>query len=345
MIKILHKFFFVILIAVQFSVGLQGQSNCSAQLKLAKQLFDSGQIEQIPSLLDSCLQKGFTAKEKITAYQLLIQTYLFDYNQSKADETMVRFLKDFPNYILSDNDAPEIKELYESFTVQPAWSFELLAGGNMSIIAPKQYFTTFNYQTFENKNTIGFGYNVGLQATKYFGKHFAASVGAKYVGSEYQNSENNKDGTVNTEIVEKTSWITVPIMGYYFYNLKKSNFIPFIFCGAELGILSNSQADLSVRFSGNTPPNKGSGIDLTETRNKTNIWISSGIGLKYRLSRGSIKCWAGFNYSLNTFVKKESRYQNMDNILNYQHIDDDFLYNHIFINVSYSFDLYNIIKK
>lgn len=347
MVKILHKLFSVVLIATLVSVGLRGQSDCSGQLKLAKQLFESGQIEQIPSLLDSCLKKGFVAKEKIMAYQLLIQTYLFDYNQSKADETMVRFLKEFPNYIVRENDVPEIKELYASFSIQPAWSFELLAGGNVSAILPRQYYSTLNNQTFENKNTIGFGYNVGLQATKYLGKHFAVSAGIKYIGSEYKTSENNKEGTVKTEIAEKTNWMAVPILGYYFYNIKNSNFIPFFYCGAEVGMLLKSQADLKLtyNFAGNTSINKGAGIDFSEARNKTNLWISSGIGVKYKLSSGSLKCWAGFNYSLQPFAKKELRFQNLDNILNYQHIDDDFLYNYFFINISYAFDLYNIIKQ
>lgn len=345
MVRLLYKAFTIIVFTVFVLANAKAQTVCSEKLLEAKQLFESGQIEQIPSLLDSCLEKGFTSEEKVIAYHLLIQTYLFDYNQAKADETMIRFLKEFPTYSLRQNDPAEIKELFEAFESRSVWGFEVMAGGNMSHLITDQYYSTYDLLALESSNPIKFGFNAGLQVSRYFGSHFAASMGVKYVNSNYQNVEKHDEGGRESRITEHTQWIAAPVLGYWYVNVNRK-FSPFVFAGMEFSYVLNSKVDFRTKYgaSGNDQIVKGTGIDLTKRRNQFQYGVSGGLGAKYRLPGGSFKLWAGYTYNLNSFAKA-GRYDDMDIVLYYQHIDDKFFYNHISVNISYSLDLYRIRKK
>lgn len=343
MIRSLYIALLIVVLTGFVGIAVSGQSGCSSKLEQAKQLFESGQIEQIPSLLDSCLDNGFTKEELEIAYQLLIQTYLFDYNQSKADETMTRFLKKFPNYAVKENDPAEIKELFETFELQNTWSLELMAGGNMSHLIADQYYSTYDLPALETSNKYKFGFNAGIQVTRYMGNHFGIAFGLKYVMSNYQNIESVSEAYKESKIDENTSWIALPVT-FQWYLLEKKRVTPFIFAGAEAGYILYSEADLRTRSSANDAYIKGEGFDLSKSRNQFQYGLTGGLGLKWRLSRGSFKVWGGYTYNLQSFAK-ENRYANSENILYYHHIDDDFVYNLIFVNVSYSVDLYRIRKK
>lgn len=345
MIRLLYKALLIIVFVVYVTVDMHGQSVCADKLTQAKQLFESGQIEQIPLLLDSCLERGFAREDQLVAYQLLIQTYLFDYNQAKADETMTRFLKEFPTYKVQESDPAEIKELFDSYESFPVWSFELMAGANMSHIITNQYYSTYNLQELERSDNIKFGFHAGLQASRYFGKHFGVSLGVKYINSSYQHTESVNETNKQSKITENTSWIGVPLSGQW-YIISGKTMTPFLFLGAEAGYILESKADFRVKFDAAGQPTivKGSDAGMAQVRNRIQYGVTGGLGVKCKFTKGTFKLWAGYTYNLNSFPKS-SRYEDMDKILNYQHVDDRFAYNHIYITASYSLDLYRIRKK
>ncbi|HEX2935159.1 MAG TPA: porin family protein [Bacteroidales bacterium] len=340
-----RSLYYTIVIVVLTLVGIDAssQSVCSGKLEQAKQLFESGQIEQIPSLLDSCLEDAFTKEEQVVAYQLLIQTYLFDYNQSKADETMTRFLTKFPTYKIKESDPAEIKELFERFESRNVWSLEVTAGGNMSHLITNQYYSIYDLLKLETSNKMRFGFSAGLQATRYIGDHFGVVAGLKYMMTNYQNTENIRDDVAENKITENTHWIALPVT-FQWYPFVKKKVTPFIYAGAEAGYILYSNADFRTRLSANDPFTKGTGIDLTTSRNQFQYGITGGLGLRWKLPKGSFKVWAGYTYNLQSFAKAD-RYADSKAILYFQHIDDDFAYNLVYLNVSYSLDLYQIRKK
>lgn len=342
MIRSLYSIILIVVLTCFIFIDISGQSVCSGKLEQAKQLFESGQIEQIPSLLDSCLENAFTKEEQVIAYQLLIQTYLFDYNQSKADETMVRFLNKYPTYEVKENDPAEIKELFETFTSRNTWSLEVTAGGNMSHIITNQYYSTYDLSALESSNSIRFGFNAGLQATRYIGKQFGLAVGLKYVMSNYQNTENVSEELKESKISENTSSVAMPVT-FQWYPYMKKKVTPFIFAGAEVGYVLLSKANLRTQ-QGNNAVIKGTGIDLTKSRNQLQYGLTGGLGLRWKFPKSSFKIWAGYTYNLRSFVKS-NRYNDSEEALYFHHVDDDFAYNLVFINASYSIDLYRIRKK
>jgi hypothetical protein len=342
MLKVYIKFFVLLLFLVIYS-NIIAQDACTEKLKVARQLFESGQIEQIPSLLDSCILNGFNKEQKIQAYHLLMQTYLFDYNQDKAGDAMMRFLKEFPNYKFKANDALEVKELYKDFEVLPNWGFGLTLGTNFSVIQPTQYFSVSNLNILNSKYGTGLGLHAGLNFEKYFGKHFGIAAGAKYSGFTYKNTEDISSST-RIEYTEKAKYLSFPLSFYFVFGSKK-RVSPFLFTGAEYCMFQDIQSDTKKTIQSTELIYEKNGRDILDLRNKNLIWVRGGMGLQYKLNNGSIKFWTGFNYNLNQFILKDKRYSDFDYIINYQHIDDDIFVHQIFINITYSWLLYKIKHK
>src|SRR5664279_1063308 len=84
----------------------QGQS-CSYTLKEAQRLYQQGLIKDIPAMLQGCLEKGFTRRERQDAYKLILLCHLYNDDQASADSAMPKFLKKFPDYEINATDPKE----------------------------------------------------------------------------------------------------------------------------------------------------------------------------------------------------------------------------------------------
>ena len=76
-----YKLILILCLFIEFSVTLFAQDNCSFKLEEAQKLYESGNLDSIPSMLNPCIEKGFSGDELSRAYKLLILTYLFEDNQ------------------------------------------------------------------------------------------------------------------------------------------------------------------------------------------------------------------------------------------------------------------------
>ena len=80
-IKILISFWIIIFVPAL----LFAQQDCAVKLKDAQNQFEVGQVQDVPDLLLECLKSGFTREEKIQAYKVLINAYIFDDNMAQAE--------------------------------------------------------------------------------------------------------------------------------------------------------------------------------------------------------------------------------------------------------------------
>ena len=90
----------LIALSILISTPLYSQETgkCAEKLKNAQTSFDKGQVEEVPSMLRDCMKSGFNKEEALTAYKLLIQTYLLEDETGRADSVMYTFLKKYPEY-------------------------------------------------------------------------------------------------------------------------------------------------------------------------------------------------------------------------------------------------------
>ena len=122
----------VLFLFASASLYSQEAGTCAENLKTAQSLFSKGQVEQIPSLLKDCLRSGFKKEEELTAYKLLIQTFLLNDKLDQADSTMYEFLKKNPEYQLSPTDHSSFVYLFNSFKVKPVVQISVHAGTNVN---------------------------------------------------------------------------------------------------------------------------------------------------------------------------------------------------------------------
>jgi hypothetical protein len=315
---------------------INAQVDCSQRYKYAQELYESGQLENIPALLDSCFAIGFEGDLEIQAYTLLMQTYLFDYNRDKAMDVMHKFLTKYPEYQFPDSTPVEIKEIYSAYRVMPNWGFEISAGVTYSNIQSIQNFSVFDLNYLKSEYQPKFGINVNFNVEKFLGKSASITTGLGYKSVVYENTETDLLYGNSTWFKESSSWLTLPIKLSYFPINK--NVSPYIFAGAEFGYLLNS--DGNIKYTVNNTA-KTIDVSLKNMRNPLQISAMGGIGLRYHIPKGFLKLWIAYNYSVNEYINKSKRYSSPDVYFN-GHIDDDIKFNHYFVGFSFSKILYKI---
>lgn len=337
-----------LLILVVLSLPSKAQFNsCSLKLDSAKELYNSGQIEEIPSLLDSCLKNGFTKEQKIQADLLLIQVYLFDSDREKAEVVMTSFLRDFPDYKIQPNDPIEFVELYKLFKIRPTWGIGINTGANIPQVSVLEHFSTENLNKLNSKySPSGLGFDFGLHVNRYFfQKNYWISLDIQYSMVNLKRVDILGDNVEEMKYIEKTGWLSAPLC----FNLSfgKGKLTSYIFAGAEFGwlLMDNSYIVRRNLAYSSVPNIVQKSKDVRKTREPVNVWAKGGIGLQYKALNGYFNFALGYNYCMLTYNKGSNRYINNDNLFYYQYIEDNFRINRIICSFGYTKPFYRIKKK
>ncbi len=319
-------------------------NNCSDKLSQAQQLFESGQIEQIPFLLDSCLNSGFTKDQKIQAYRLLIQTYLFDSNITMADSIMLKLLSQNPDYKIARTDPVEFSELYNNFKVKYQWSAGVLLGANFPRIRVIENYSLFNINKLNSTySSIGPGIDAGFYGNLYIKNYLWVTGGLDYSSLNYKRTDINSLKTEQVNFDEYSNWLTIPVtLNHSFLNTKIK---PIAQAGFEIDYLASDNGTIQrLNYTGNTVISNisASSIDLSGYRNKFNLAFLFGIGAVMNTDYGLFQLILGDRLTLLTYVNPNTRYSNNNMIYYYQHIDDNFKINNIYLTIGWSHLLYTI---
>jgi hypothetical protein len=324
------------------------ENNCLSKLKKAQELFDSGLIEEIPFMLDSCLRDGFNRDQTIQAFRLLIQVYLFDYNQEKAEKTMLSFLSQFPEYEIQSNDPVEFVNLYNKFQTIPRYSFSIHAGLNMSEISVIEQFSTGNLNNIKSEYKSG-GVRPGIRFTfeKYLNSRFWVTTGIGYSYAGYEVSEQMNFGRELLSFNEKMQFVHVPhYLNYAFGNFGRVT--PYIFAGGQFSYLLKSNGEINKRSLEVTPTTtdlKGIEKDLTRLRIRESYSILGGAGLRIKVNTGYIRANLFYTRGLTYHVSESTRFSDTENLFFFNFIDDKIKLNFFYFNVGYSYIFYKTSKK
>jgi hypothetical protein len=334
----------LVLILVVCSLSSSGQYNCTGKLAYAHQLFDLGQIEQIPSLLDSCLEKGFSKDEQADALRLLIQVYIFDSNRSKAEQVMIRYLKIFPEYTLKPDDPVEFTEIYKAFRVMPNWSFGFTAGLNMTQVLVWQHFSTESLNKSNSSySPAGLGFDAGFHVNRYFMDNLWLSLDVRGLVLKFQRKDVIRSQSEELTYRERSGWITAPL--YVNYSVGKGRFSPYAFIGGEAGYLLSSNAEIQRHQLDNVVPDMTNSVSVKNSRKALNFWALGGLGVRYKLPGGFLNFSLGYHYAILPYENKNKRYTNSNDLFYYQYVDDDFSVNRFSCSIGYSKLLYKIKKR
>jgi len=338
--------FTVLFLFIAASLYSQEAGTCAEHLKTAQSLFNKGQVEQIPSLLKDCLKSGFKKEEELTAYKLLIQTFLLNDKLDQADSTMYEFLKKNPEYQLSPTDHSSFVYLFNSFKVKPVVQISVHAGTNVPFLTMVVPHLTSGEQS-KSKFTSNIG-NLFFSAESRFKVTNKLELGFEVGFSQmkFNNKINDVAGAQVINYAESQQRIEVPIFALY-------NFTSFgkftVYGRGGFGAAYNIGVTATGSYTPTDPTNKngrtGQSLDRKDARVKIDFFGQLGAGVKYKISRGFF--FAELRTDLGILDQNVTGGQTTIPVLDFYYgwHDPDFRLNAANINVGYTYIFYKPSKR
>ena len=341
----LLRYVTLFLLLLSFSVMVSAQEgSCSFKLEEAENLYETGVLDSIPSMLRGCMADGFDDDELSRAYKLLILTYLFEDYQEMAELTMLKFLKKFPEYELKANDPVEFKYLYESYQTVPVFSIGAVGGINYSFIRVIEPFgLSYDENVYGEYTSAGVGYQAGVQFIKYVNEHIDIHLDVIYNARKFDYTIQQLDSRV--EYDENQSILSFPLTGTYNYRMGMIS--AYARLGFSVDYRMSSTAGLSRYVDDNAGIDDitGSDLDILADRSEINLALVGGGGLKYHVKKGYVMLDIRYHFGVTNQVVEENRFANDEKWANYQYVDDDFAMNNLFISAGYVFSIFKTRKK
>jgi hypothetical protein len=329
----------------------QEVQSCAEKLKAAQSNFSKGQIEQVPDLLTDCLKSGFKREEELSAYKLLIQTYLLNDKLEPADSTMLSFLRKNPEYQISPTDHSSFVYLYNKFEVKPILQLSVKMG------------TSFPFLTFKDEDPSS-----GVQGNSQFKSDISNlffSLEAKYKLSEkleaglelgysqlqfsyftdMMSLENIKIGEIKYTEYQKRVEIPLSIT----CNITTfGKFTPYVRAGLGAALDLSATADASYVVDGSDRLNSdrtGETINRNAARPFIDLYTQIGGGMKYKITRGYFFAVLRLNMGL---INQNSHPGLPDTPLEswwYLYSDPGFRLNTLNFSLGYTYIFYKPLKR
>ncbi|RPH30585.1 MAG: hypothetical protein EHM93_15540 [Bacteroidales bacterium] len=318
--------------------AIHAQNTCGDQLKVAQRRFDDGLLEDIPQLLTNCMKSGFTDEEKTNAYKLLIQTYLFSDNQSKADEVMLQFLNEFPSYSIANNDPKEFVNLHSTYRTKPIFKVEFKGSFIFCMPTLIEPFGTGDVAKIKPTYKPKLGFAGELNYLNKLYKNFDYSIGVSFTLSNFSYSNSPTEySTVTGDF--KYLYLGFPVAVKYNYRFKGVNL--FAKVGFETVYLTKSTVALTRtdNIIGRQEPFTGT-EDITQSQNKLDIRPLLAVGVAFNWGRNVLNVSAGFKFSTMNQLNRSKMYSNPGLYPKYFFVEDNLLMNQSYISVSFIRSIY-----
>jgi hypothetical protein len=340
----LHLFYIVFLCLLPAVVYSQETSSCAEKLKSAQSLFEKGQVAQVAPLLSDCMKSGFTKEEYLSAYKLLIQSYLFEDKLEKADSAMLEFLKKNPEYELSPTDHSSFVHLFNNFNVKPVVQISFHLGTNipfLTFIDPKYVMGEPDKSTY---NSEFLNLYIAFEAKFELNKKIDINLETAYSQLSFTNVEIIHDiGTTTYTEVQKRLEIPVS-MTYNFKHFGK--FTPYgrLGVGPALSLGSTGTPEYTpLDINGNPLP--ALDIDRAGSRISLDIFLQAGGGVKYKTRGGFFFAELRSNFGFFNQVIREGFSSAEQELAHYFYADDDFHLNALNFTLGYTRIFYKPSKR
>jgi hypothetical protein len=354
----MRKIIFILTILIP-ALQLHAQRECAFILEEAQDMFDAGLIETIPDKLAGCLESGFTYEEKLQAYKLVILSYLYDDNIEKADDFMLLFLSDYPDYEPVATDPREFILLMDTYDTDPV----LLIGGSAG---PGFAFPvlTGNYGVQNNSlhgSTFapgGAGFQIGFEIRRNLTGGLDLYAGLKFVNNVYDSYLDD-----DAEVIVPSGEVTdFSVIDFYEtqnrlhlpvgieYRLSESDLQPYFSIGFSPGIMLTASGE-ALREYKNTgeirrDPISVANVGLRDIRRFFNLWISGGAGLRYDFGPGILFLDLKYHFNAMNQLKPGSERYAVDKLVwEAYYVSDNFLLNSVALNAGVLFPIYRPKKK
>ena len=327
------------------AVHSQDSLNCALKLQEAQSLYNNGLIDPVPDLLTGCLSSGFTKEEELTAYKLLILTYLFEDKISQADSAMLSFLKENPEYEISPTDHTSFIYLYNKFEVKPVVQIGGHLGSNLpflTFITPHTLAGTPGQRTYSSKATNLF---FSVEAKLKLRNNIDLNIETGYSQLSFTRIEDFM-GFESINYIETQRRIEIPVSLTYDFK-RIGNLILYCRFGFGAGINLNISAKVSSNATDINNSDNYTGEDVDrgkDSRIHIDTFTQFGTGVKYKVPHAFVSVELRSNLGLMNQTIRGGASSEYLNSLNH-YIDDDFNMNTLNLCLGYTYVFYKPIKR
>jgi hypothetical protein len=325
----------------------QESGSCAENLKTAQSLFDRGKVELVSSTISECLKSGFTREESLTAYKLIIQSYLFEEKQELADSTMLAFLRKNPEYQLSPTDHSSFVRLFNAFKVKPVFQLSFHIGTNIPFLTgidPR----SVSGKPDESTYTAEFpDIYISLEGKFALNKKLEVNIETAYSQLKFTKTEQivepDKGTTTYTENQKR---IEIPVSATY--NLRSfGKFTPYGRLGFGPAFLIGSTAAADFKPADlNNSPRTGPDLKRDESRISVDMFAQAGAGVKYKTRGGYFFTELRSNFGFFNQVVRADNIPEVGELAGfYLYADDDFRLNAVNFTLGYTQIFYKPSKR
>ncbi len=335
----------VLLILLPLNVISQEPTTCAENLNNAQALFMRGQVEQVPDILYDCMKSGFTREEQLTAYKLLIQSYLIEDKLVKADSTMLEFLKKNPEYELSPTDHSSFVNLFNKFNVKPVLQLSIHLGTNLPFITFIVIKTVSPARVENNYSSTALNLYASLETKFELSEKLELNIEPGYSRMKFTNIEIRGSGI--TTYNESQHRFELPVS--FTYDLKRLNRFTLygrVGLGPAFTLGSTATAE-SVRIDDNNLDlHSGKTIERNKSRINMDLFTQAGAGVKFKIRGGYLLAEIRSNFGfMNQVVRDGDVIAEKELQYNYSYKDDDFVFNSVNFSLGYTRIFYKPSKR
>jgi len=321
---------------------------CAFTLREAENLYDQGRIENIPEMLQSCIQRGFSSEDRLAAYKLIILCSLYNDEQSQAEDQMLAFLKKYPEYELIPTDPEEFRFLFEKYRTRPIFDYGLFVGLNYAHGIMVQPYSTFpnlhnDVLRFHPNN---FGICAGALLNFYITNDLQISFEPMFAQKliKLDHEQGMVQGIYTKEHFEQQTCIDFPLSVTYDFNLGR--FRPYVRAGGQIGYMIGATTSTTTKYFNSVGEevheNSGPDEDVYDTGNRNSMSYAAilGGGVKLKITKGYFYLDTRYNIGLN-IQNTGNRYDLNELIWKYQYMDPDFRLNNFMVCIGFVRSFYN----
>ncbi|MDN4167033.1 outer membrane beta-barrel protein [Cytophagales bacterium LB-30] len=351
--KTIGYIFLFVILWIGLTPMLWAQNNCSGILNQAQNAYQEGSLYDIPDILASCLENGFTDEEKIEAYRLLTLTYAAINQEPQAREALISLLKINPEYTLEPNAPVELSSVYDKIYTQPIFYVGITISPNFNQLRVMNEFSnssTFNAQGANYSGNLGFtlgGYLIYPLSKRWFVSMQPqfSSYNYGYKESVYTNSFSEQPSQ-STTFLAVDRFVELPIQARIKLPIQKVHWM--LGAGPYVSYLMGSTVR-DIRRENNVVPAEPitqPALDVKDYRLTWNLGAQMETGVVFRYLRLEWEMKAGIRAQLFNHVQYEDQSERINSDLNYDFMvmEDDFTYTMAYFSLAVTKPFYNFYK-
>lgn len=350
----MKKILFFGLLVIIASESWAQQSSCAQTLRLATSTYEQGRLHELEGILANCLQNtvtGFTKEERVAAYKLLTQAYIYLEEPVKADDAMLKLLQtDHYFEVNKEVDPAEFVALYKTFRTRPIYRIGAKLGANAS--QPNVVYSETAAELSEgSKYSYGIGLLFGASADVPLSNEDMTLHGELlYIQKKFEVTQIRDRGlseegvplTNELQGVESQSWISLPLT--FEYRLADKKYNPYVAGGFALDYLISDELNGQVIRTGENLIQESS-YDFISNRKKFNASALLAAGIKVAMGGGYFVAEVRYSYGLTSVNDTEAAFANEKANWLLPYADPVFKVSSLMVSGAYVFNMFKPKKK